>query len=107
MRVDRVASLLFDDHSRMVLTRAIEDGFLTLDGSLTKPSYRVHGSEVLRLDLAETPRVEDLPQSIPLDICHEDDDVIVLDDQRVSSCIPGPAIRTGRSLTACWPIGRH
>lgn len=78
MRVDRVASLLFDDHSRMVLTRAIEDGFLTLDGSLTKPSYRVHGSEVLRLDLAETPRVEDLPQSIPLDICHEDDDVIVL-----------------------------
>jgi 23S rRNA pseudouridine1911/1915/1917 synthase len=78
MRVDRVAALLFDDHSRMVLTRAIEDGHLTLDGTVTKPSFRVRGCEVLRLDLAQTIQVEDLPQVIPLEILHEDDDVIVI-----------------------------
>ena len=78
-RVDRVASLLFGEHSRVVLTRAIDEGRLTLDGAVVKPSLRVRGGEVLVLDLPPAAPLADQPQSIPLSILYEDEDVLVLD----------------------------
>lgn len=78
-RVDRVASLLFSDHSRVVLARALEQGHLTLDGQIVRASLRVRGGELLALDLPPAPVLTDVPQSIPLEILHEDDDVIVID----------------------------
>ncbi len=78
-RVDRVAAILFDSHSRMALTRAIDEGRLTVDGAVTKPSFRVRGGEELRLDLAEAQRIPDQPQRIPLTILYEDEEVLVID----------------------------
>jgi 23S rRNA pseudouridine1911/1915/1917 synthase len=78
-RVDRIASLLFTDHSRVSLAHAIEAGRLTVDGLVVKPKLRLHGGERLLLDLPPAaPVVTDVAQPMPLDILHEDDDVIVL-----------------------------
>ena len=49
-RADRIASALFEDHSRVVLARAIEEGRLTVDGATVKPKLRLKGGETLRLD---------------------------------------------------------
>jgi len=78
-RVDRVASILFADHSRVSLALAIEEGRLTVDGLVVKPKLRLHGGERLVLDLPPAvPVVTDVAQPMPLDILYEDDDVIVL-----------------------------
>lgn len=77
-RADRIASMLFVDHSRVVLARAIEEGRLTVDGATVKPKLRLKGGETLSLDLLPVTILYDTPQAIPLDILHEDEDVIVL-----------------------------
>ena len=77
-RTDRIASVLFEDHSRVVLARAIEEGRLTVDGATVKPKLRLKGGETLSLDQPPVTVVYDTPQAIPLDILYEDEDVIVL-----------------------------
>jgi 23S rRNA pseudouridine1911/1915/1917 synthase len=79
MRLDQAAAELFGDFSRARLQKWIRGGELRVDGQVLKPTYRVHGGERLELD-AEPEYSEDvLPERIPLDIIHADDDIIVLD----------------------------
>jgi len=79
MRLDQVAAELFGDFSRARLQKWIRGGQLRVDGQVLKPTYRVHGGERLALD-AEPEYSEDvLPERIPLDIIHADEDIIVLD----------------------------
>jgi 23S rRNA pseudouridine1911/1915/1917 synthase len=79
MRLDQAAAELFEDYSRARLQKWIRAGELRVDGEAQKPTHRVLGGEILELD-AEPELSEDvLPQPIPLDIVHADDDIIVLD----------------------------
>jgi len=77
-RLDQVASQLFSDYSRARLQKWIRSGELTVNGSQAKPTLRIHGGEVLRIE-AE-PDVEDavIPQDIALDILYEDHDLLVI-----------------------------
>jgi 23S rRNA pseudouridine1911/1915/1917 synthase len=79
MRLDQAAAELFGDFSRARLQKWIRSGELLVDGCVSKPTYRVQGGERLQLDA--TPDFSDdvLPERIPLDIIHADDDIIVLD----------------------------
>jgi len=78
-RLDQVAAEVFGDFSRARLQKWIRSGDLRVDGQVQKPTYRVLGGEVLRLD-AEPEYDEDvLPERIPLEILHADEDIIVLD----------------------------
>ncbi len=78
-RLDQAAAELFAEHSRERLKGWIKQGALTVDGRPGKPKDKVAGGEWLRLAAAieEDTRFE--PEAIPLDIVHEDDDVLVLD----------------------------
>ena len=79
VRFDKAAATLFPDHSRSELTRWIGDGQLVLDGQPSKPRTKLNGGEQLTL-LAQRTRREawQAPQSMPLDILFEDEDVLVL-----------------------------
>lgn len=99
-RVDRVAAILFDNHSRMVLTRALDEGRLTVDGVAVKPSFRVRGGELLSLDQPETARLQDQPQSIPLNILYEDAEVLVIDKPAGLVVHPGAGNPDGTLVNA-------
>ena len=78
LRLDQVAAALFPDFSRGRLQKWIRSGALMVDGRVNKPTYRLAGNELLSLD-AEAERLNRvIPQSIPLDIIHADDDLLVL-----------------------------
>ena len=79
MRLDQAAAELFGDFSRARLQKWIRGGELRVDGQVLKPTYRVHGGERLELDAEPEYREDVLPERIPLDIIHADDDIIVLD----------------------------
>jgi len=79
MRLDQVAAELFDDFSRARLQKWIRGGDLLVDGEALKPTYRVCGGELLRLDAEPEYSDDVLPEPIPLRIIHADDDIIVLD----------------------------
>ena len=80
VRLDQVAAELFSDHSRSELARWIRTGQLTVDGAATLPKRRLLGGERLRLQ-APARRLPSwqTPQTVPFRLCHEDDDLLVID----------------------------
>jgi 23S rRNA pseudouridine1911/1915/1917 synthase len=78
MRLDQAAATLFPDYSRGRLQKWLRSGELTVDGRLCKVTYRVSSGETLRLDARPEPQGEVLPQNIPLDVLHADDDLLVI-----------------------------
>ncbi len=78
-RLDQVLALLFPDYSRSRLQEWLKEGMVTLDGApATRPRDKVLGGEEVVLHARQEDRVEDLPQSIPLDLLYEDDALLVI-----------------------------
>ena len=77
-RLDQVAALLFPEHSRARLQKWIRSGELTVDGRQARATFRISGGELLDLDARIKLQATVEPQDIPLDIIHDDRDLIVL-----------------------------
>jgi 23S rRNA pseudouridine1911/1915/1917 synthase len=79
LRLDQAAAELFADYSRERLKAWIKAGDLTLDGRPAKPREKVYGGEWLRLATEIEEETRFAPEEIPLDVVHEDDEVLVVD----------------------------
>ncbi|MEX2316471.1 MAG: RluA family pseudouridine synthase [Pirellulales bacterium] len=65
--------------SRATLRRAIDAGFVLVDGAAAKPATRLKAdSEVSVLEI-DVPRAGPAPQAIPLSILYEDEAIVVVD----------------------------
>jgi 23S rRNA pseudouridine1911/1915/1917 synthase len=78
MRLDQVAAALFPDYSRARLQKWIRSGDLTVDGRAARTTYRINGNETLRLDAQAERQGMAMPQNIPLDVIHADQDLVVI-----------------------------
>jgi 23S rRNA pseudouridine1911/1915/1917 synthase len=78
LRLDQAAAELFPDYSRGRLQVWIKQGELTVDGKRVKPSARVLGGEMLRIEAQLISEGEVEPQDIPLDIIFADEHLLVL-----------------------------
>jgi len=77
-RLDQVAATLFPDYSRARLQKWIRNGSLTVDGQAARPTYRIVGNETLKIDAVAEQQGTVVPQKIPMDILHSDEDIIVV-----------------------------
>jgi 23S rRNA pseudouridine1911/1915/1917 synthase len=77
-RLDQVAAMLFPDFSRGRLQKWIRSGELTVDGRARKTTHRLDGSELLSLDAEIEAAGAVVPQDIPLEIIHADDDLLLV-----------------------------
>ncbi len=77
-RLDQVLARLFPEFSRGRLQTWTKRGDITIDGNRVKPSFRVRGGEDIRVEAALVSETGVKPERIPLDVLHEDDDVLVL-----------------------------
>jgi len=78
-RLDKAIAVHVPDLSRATAQRLIKAGVVTVNGRLSKPSYRVQvGDEVVVRVPAEVP-ASVVPEHIPLDIIYEDDALLVVD----------------------------
>ena len=78
MRLDQVAAALFPDYSRARLQKWIRSGDLMVDGRVAKTTYRINGNETLCLDAQAEPQGTTMPQDIPLDVIHADEDLVII-----------------------------
>jgi len=79
LRLDQALAQRLPEVSRSRLTALIKAGQVTMDGRGVSPSQRLIGVE--RVAVTIPPREEDqayTPEAMPLDIVHEDADVLVL-----------------------------
>jgi 23S rRNA pseudouridine1911/1915/1917 synthase len=86
--------------SRARLQKLLKSGRVTVNGRPAAASHRVRGSEALRVILPPPEPSHLIPEALPLDIVHEDGDLIVVNKPPGLVVHPAPGHRGGTLLNA-------
>ncbi len=78
-RLDVFLHAQFPMVSRGAIQRLIEQGHILVNGQGVKPSYAPHRHDQIQVHWPEPKSAKALPESIPLEILYEDEDLVVLD----------------------------
>lgn len=110
MRLDKLASSVFDGFSRATLQKMIEAGELTVNAQTVKSKTTVKFGDILELTTKLYAHSDDLPENIALDIVYEDDEVVVINKPAGLVVHPGAGNRTGtlvNGLLYHYPAQAH
>jgi 23S rRNA pseudouridine1911/1915/1917 synthase len=82
LRIDKFLMNHIENATRSKIQQAAEAGTILVNGKPVRSSYRVKPADVITIMLAEPPRdIELIPQDIPINIIHEDDDLIIVNKE--------------------------
>lgn len=87
-------------YSRTALQRLIEDGHITVDEQMVKPSYKVKPGERILLVVPRPEPLDIQPEPIPLHIIYEDEVLLVLNKPAGLVVHPAPGHWTGTMVNA-------
>lgn len=77
-RLDKYLHGRYSNYSRVMLQEVIKAGGVKVNGKKAKPSLKLNPDDLIEITLPELPTTEIPPEDIPLNILHEDDDIIVI-----------------------------
>jgi len=90
LRVDKFLMNFVENTSRNKIQAAADAGSSHVNGKAVKSNHRVKGGDVVTVVMSHPPReIELIPQDIPLNICYEDEHVIVLNKEAGMVVHPG------------------
>lgn len=90
LRVDKFLMNFIENATRNKIQQAIKAGNVLVDDKVVKANYKIKANEVVRVVLAHPPHENLLvPEDLPLDIIHEDTDVIVVNKSAGMVVHPG------------------
>jgi 23S rRNA pseudouridine1911/1915/1917 synthase len=96
LRIDKFLFNRLESTSRSRIQSAANAGNILANGVPVKPSYKIKPGDLVSVVLPHPPRkLELLPENLPLDILHEDEDVIVVNKQAGMVVHPGFGNYTG------------
>ena len=96
-----LASLEAPGLSRSRITALIKAGYATLNGDpFANPAQKLRGEETITLTVPEAEEPEPQPEDIPLDILHEDADLIVINKPAGLVVHPGAGNPSGTLVNA-------
>jgi 23S rRNA pseudouridine1911/1915/1917 synthase len=100
-RLDRVLVRHVAGLSRSRLKVLIETGAVTVDGqTIRDPNHHVNCGAAIRLDVPPPQPAKPAPESIPLDVVYEDEDIIVINKPRNLVVHPAAGNWTGTLVNA-------
>jgi 23S rRNA pseudouridine1911/1915/1917 synthase len=99
-RLDVVLASQLPDRSRSFLARLLKDGAILVNGKQAKPSYKVRGGEHVEIEWPEPEVIEARPEAIPLDVLHEDSDLIAISKPAGMCSHPSAGHATGTLVNA-------
>jgi 23S rRNA pseudouridine1911/1915/1917 synthase len=101
LRIDKFLLNRIVGISRSKIQNAAHAGNILVNDVPVKPNYKVKPNDVISIVLANPPReVELIPENIPIDIVHEDNDIIVLNKNAGLVVHPGYGNFTGTMVNA-------
>src|SRR5579883_1086742 len=78
-RLDQFLAKAIPDVSRARVQLLIEQGKVLLDGKIPKASHKLNGGErIVVTGEVQVPPLRAFPEDIPLDVIHEDSDLVVV-----------------------------
>lgn len=78
LRLDQFLAQQLPDVSRSLIRKAVDADAVTVNGSLTKASYKVRPGDLIRIQLPDSGHDLPVPEDIPLEILYEDDVLAVI-----------------------------
>ena len=99
-RLDRFLADAVPNLSRSQAQRLIREGRVTLEGEPAKPSASVTPGTRVVVRMSPSPSDEPIPQIIPLDVVHEDDDILVVNKPAGMIVHPAHGHREGTLVNA-------
>ncbi|MDO4287661.1 MAG: RluA family pseudouridine synthase [Eubacterium sp.] len=100
MRLDAFCAEKFPGLSRGHLKTLIQEGRVTVDGSVKKASYKVKAGECIEVEVPEPKESTIEAENIPLDIVYEDEDVLVVNKPKGMVVHPAPGTPSGTLVNA-------
>jgi 23S rRNA pseudouridine1911/1915/1917 synthase len=99
-RLDSHLASHIADWSRSRIKRLIEDGDVLVAGQTVKPSYKLRAGDVVEVELTALPSEQFTPENIPLEIIHEDGEIIVVNKSAGLIVHPASGISSGTLANA-------
>ena len=99
-RLDHFIARSVEQLTRSAATRLIETGMVTVDGTAQKPSLKLKGGEEISVTIPPPVPTEAEAEHVPLDILHEDGDVIVINKAAGMTVHPGAGQWNGTLVNA-------
>jgi len=90
VRLDKYVCQQLPELSRARVQKLIADGHITVNGQLAKPGLKLNTGDRLEVAIPPTPSEQLLPESIPLNILYEDDDLLVVEKPAGLTVHPAP-----------------
>ncbi len=89
-RLDKYVSEQCSELSRTQTQRLISDGYIKVNDHIAKPGLKLNVGDRLTISLPPPTTSSLLPESIPLNIVYEDDDLLVIDKPAGLTVHPAP-----------------
>lgn len=103
MRIDKYLVNRLMQTSRTKVQSAAQAGNILVNDKPVKPNHRIKPGEVISIVLPHPPReTEILPEDIPLNIVHEDDDILVINKAAGMVVHPGVGNYSGTLINALY-----
>ena len=77
-RLDKAVALLNSELSRSFITKLIDEGKITINGKVEKPSFKVKENDEINIEEIVDVKSDIKEEDIPLDVVYEDDDILVI-----------------------------
>lgn len=105
-RLDRVIADQFPDLSRTRVQELITAALILVNGRAAKGSYRLRGGERIIVEAPPRPPLRAEPESIPLQVLYEDEDVIAINKPAGMIVHAGAGQRSGTLVNALLGRGQ-
>ena len=77
-RLDKAVAMLNSELSRSFITKLIDEGKITINGKVEKPSFKVKENDEINIEEIVDTKSDIKEEDIPLDVVYEDDDILVI-----------------------------
>jgi 23S rRNA pseudouridine1911/1915/1917 synthase len=99
-RFDQALAILFPEHSRSRLKKWIDKNQVMVNGGFRRPRDRVEIGDVVSIDAEEAIVADWGAEALPLEIVHEDDDILVINKSANWVTHPGAGNWSGTVVNA-------
>ena len=100
IRIDKFLATSLPDKSRSYYQKAIDNGFVLVNGKTVKSKYQTKLGDEILLSIEPVKEIDILPENIPIEILYEDSDVIVVNKPKGMVVHPAPGHYTGTLVNA-------
>jgi 23S rRNA pseudouridine1911/1915/1917 synthase len=100
MRLDRFLAAQLPQLSRTRVQSLIDEGRVRVNGAALKPSHRVETGEIVAVEIPAPPPAGVEPESRPIDVIYQDDDIAVINKPANMIVHPGAGADAGTLVAA-------